>query len=148
MKTISLDEFPLKWRWTSKEYCQLTDTELDQIACIAPVDAMLLWNEAINFDSEDSDFSPCDRKFSDIVSTDTTDNVTVSAWLSRHVPKCTVFVSWQPEIAVVTNSKLFKERWSEFCYPSSDDVSVWPEDRSWVLHYWHEEIFWYGKRKV
>ena len=43
--------------------------------------------------------------------------------------------------AIVVDKQLFLTHWDDFCYPSSDDVFMWPNDLSWVLFYSHEEVF-------
>jgi len=37
--------------------------------------------------------------------------------------------------------------WDDFCYPGSDDVAISPEDDSWLLFYFHEEMFEFGQRR-
>jgi hypothetical protein len=145
MQTISLEEFPLRWRWTEEEYCLLSDDELSQIAPLAPKPAKDVWETSLKFSSASSDFSPNTDLFINIESVSASDYDTVKRWLSERVLSSEIIVSWQPDLAVLTNTDLFIKYWSEFCYPSSDDVSIWPLDKSWVLHYWHEEVFWYGK---
>lgn len=145
MQTISLEKFPLRWRWTEKEYCLLPENELAQIAPLAPQPAKDAWEASLRFALESSDFSPNIDLFIGIERVAATDHGAVKRWLSERVFSCEIIVSWQPDLAVLTNTDLFIKYWSEFCYPSSDDVSVWPLDKTWVLHYWHEEVFWYGK---
>jgi hypothetical protein len=36
---------------------------------------------------------------------------------------------------------LFVGRWDDFCFPSSDDVTVYPADERWLLEYAHREEF-------
>lgn len=145
MQTISIDDFPLKWRWTEEQYRLLSKDELSQITPLAPQSAKYVWETSMIFASGKSDFSPSNKLFTDIASIDATDESTVKKWLADKIPKCEVIVSWQPDIAVLTNTELFIQYWDDFCYGASDDVSVWPKDKSWVIHYWHEEVFWYGK---
>jgi hypothetical protein len=59
-----------------------------------------------------------------------------------------ILVSWTPQVAVATLWGTFAAFWDDFCYPSSDDVTVWPEDGSWVLSYDHEELFEFRRTAV
>jgi len=145
VQTTSIDKFRLKWRWTEEEYCLLSEDELFQIIPLALESAKEVWETSLTFVSDKSDFSPCDELFTDINSIEATNKNAVREWLSDKVPKCEVIVSWQPDTAVLTNTELFIQYWDDFCYGASDDVSIWPKDKSWVIHYWHEEVFWHGK---
>ncbi|WP_039850188.1 hypothetical protein [Grimontia indica] len=145
MQTASIDKFPLKWRWTEEEYCLLSQDELAQITPLSQESAKEVWETSLKFASDKNDFSPNNELFTDISSIEAIDQNKVREWLANRLPKCDIIVSWQPDTAVLTNTDLFIQYWDDFCYGASDDVSVWPKDKSWVLHYWHEEVFWHGK---
>lgn len=50
-----------------------------------------------------------------------------------------VILSWSAESALVTRWDTFVQHWDAFCYPSSDDVTVWPLSGEWTLCYHHDE---------
>lgn len=104
-----------------------------------------MWEASLKLASGTSDFSPNQNVFKDIERIDANDDEKVSVWLSKRLPHTDIIVSWQPDLAVLTNTQLFIKYWSSFCYPASDDTSIMPIDRSWVVHYWHEEVIWFGK---
>lgn len=52
-----------------------------------------------------------------------------------------VIVSWDPFDALETSWKTFRTYWDDFCYPSSDDVTICPLDERWMLCYHHEGRF-------
>jgi len=58
-----------------------------------------------------------------------------------------VFLSWDPNVALRTPWGIFRDYWDDFCYPASDDLTITPADDSWLLFYFHEEMFEFGKRK-
>lgn len=70
-----------------------------------------------------------------------TKNNGVSEYLSRIVIESRILVSWSPDCAVVTTPYIFIKYWNDFCYPSSDDVSIWPENNAWFLRFFHYEEF-------
>lgn len=73
----------------------------------------------------------------------------VTAWLTERIPSRTpVVVSWDAAHAILTDSELFISHWDDFCYPSSDDVSVMPLDGSWVLHFWHWQQFLHARQRT
>ncbi len=148
MQSTSLDKFPLKWRWTVKEYCILSDNELKQITPLAPSSAKVVWEKSLTFIDKSKDFSANPELFQVISTIDSKDIEKASNWLKKYLVGSKVIVSWQPDTAVLTNTELFIRNWDEFCYPASDDVTIYPEDESWVLHYWHEEEFCYARKIV
>jgi len=56
-----------------------------------------------------------------------------------------IVVCWSAQTAVLTDWATFCAYWEELCYPSSDDVTVWPRDEAWVLCYDHWEMFRFGR---
>lgn len=145
MQTTNIENSPLKWRWTEKEYCQLSDSELSKIIPLAPRSAKEVWEKSLTFASKESNFSPNNILFTDITQIETKYENKVRQWLKDRMPNGEIIISWQPDLAVLTETELFIKNWDHFCYPNSDDVSIWPKDESYIIHYWHEEIFWYGR---
>ncbi len=148
MQSTSLDKFPLKWRWTEKEYCILSKEDLNQITPLAPTSAKSVWEKSLTFIDRREQFSANSELFQVISTFNSKDIEKASDWLKKHLPNSKIIVSWQPGTAVLTNTELFIRNWDEFCYPASDDVTIYPEDESWVLHYWHEEEFCYARKIV
>jgi hypothetical protein len=58
-----------------------------------------------------------------------------------------VIVSWRESDAVLMPWLVFAQHWAAFCYPSSDDVAVWPAGEGWVLAYHHAEFFCWRERQ-
>jgi len=85
------------------------------------------------------------------IATQRTDNIPPSegrTWLLNQQPaEAPVVVSWQAELGVRTTWYIFADYWEAFCYPSSDDVTVWPEGKDWVLAYYHYELFEFAKSR-
>ena len=147
LHTTSLENFPLIWRWTDPKYIVLTEEELSQIQPLDKASAKIVWKQSLEFASNKNDFSPNEKIFNRVEGIDSQNYEVASSWLKEKIPDVEIIVTWQPEFAVITNSNLFIKYWDDFCYPASDDVSIWPENESWILHYWHEEKFWYGIKR-
>lgn len=143
-----LEDFSLKWRWTDPKYCLIPADDLNQILPLTTDSAKLIWSESLDFTSDArDDAAPNERFFKNIESIENTNQDIVTKWLRKRIAITEIIVSWQPDTAVITNSDIFLRYWEEFCYPGSDDISIWPEDKSWVLNYWHEEMFFFGVAK-
>ena len=52
-----------------------------------------------------------------------------------------VMASWSEDEAVYLPWAVFTRYWPSFCYPSSDDVTVWPSDEQWGLSFSHSGMF-------
>ncbi len=56
-----------------------------------------------------------------------------------------VIVSWDRDTALATNWGFFVARWDDFCYPASDDVTIWSLADDWTLSYRHYEVFQFSR---
>ncbi len=79
------------------------------------------------------------------IDTEDLDIKVVADWLKTELPNLgEIVVSWHPSTAVMTTMSLFYEYWDDFCYPSSDDVTIAPFSLEWVLSYHHWQQFTWG----
>jgi hypothetical protein len=71
----------------------------------------------------------------------------VRRWLTERniTSESTVVVQWNRDLAVETKWSVFCTYWDSFCYPSSDDVDVFPVLRGWLLQYHHWEEFEFSR---
>ena len=143
----SLSNFPLAWRWTDEKYCLLPAEELAQIIPLGAEPAKHAWEKSLSFADKNSEFSANPSLFVSIEKISSENEEFVREWLAQRMTVGNITVSWQPESAVTTNTEIFIKYWNEFCYPSSDDVTIWPDNESWVVHFWHEEAFCFGRSK-
>jgi len=73
---------------------------------------------------------------------DAHDENLVSEWLRECVSDAEmVIASWSEAEALYLPWSVFRKYWSSFCYPSSDDVTVWPPDEQWGLSFAHSGKF-------
>lgn len=81
------------------------------------------------------------------IKTDIDSKIVITNWLvqqMKDVSDQNIIASWDKEIAVLVPKNTFIEYWDDFCYPSSDDVSITPLGGSWMLYYFHEQEFQFG----
>lgn len=50
-----------------------------------------------------------------------------------------IIISWEKKLALKTTKKIFIKYWTDFLYPSSDDVTIISERTNWILFYNHCE---------
>jgi hypothetical protein len=128
---MTIQEFPLAWRWTQSEHAVLPPDVLERIRPLSSAESAQV-HESSNFPRS----SAADSR-------STEDATGVRTWLRRVQPdlQARVFVSWSENLAVETNWDIFIEYWDDFCYPSSDDVTIVPIAGGWRLIYHHYEQF-------
>lgn len=136
---MRIQEFPLAWRWTDSRYAVLPEAVLLQLQPLRPQEAQSAFERTQSF-QQDSGIAH---------SADVSDKEGC-AWLrARHSGLSEIVtVSWSSDCALRTSWQIFIEHWSDFCYPSSDDVTVWPDSERWVLFYHHYQQFEFFQRPV
>ena len=74
----------------------------------------------------------------------------VAEWLSTLSARSSAWtvLNWSQEVAVLVPWAVFAEHWSDFCYPSSDDVHIWQPGHDWTLLYEHHESFQYFRHRA
>jgi hypothetical protein len=136
-----LDDFPLLWRWTSPSHAQLPVEVLREIQALTAAAASAVAPEAA---SRCAAHATAD--WSTVITAEAEREDPVRDRL-RALPidlEPQVLVSWDARAAVVTRWRVFVDYWTDFCYPSSDDVTVWAPGESWTLCYRHFETFEFG----
>lgn len=147
MQVIPMDKFKLKWRWMDENYRLFPEEVLSRIFPLDGPSSKKVWEKSLTFIDKGTEFSPNSELFDSIETIDTTESSEVVNWLMSKMPSGEIVISWQPDTAVKTTTSIFIKYWDEFCYPSCDDVSIWSESESWVIHFWHYEKACYGKAK-
>jgi len=138
-------QFPLAWRWTQANHAVLPDSVLTQLE---PVDA----GEASDVDARHRSSLAGQHLRGDMfrcilhgdVSGGAASEFLTALGIADATPVC---LSWDGATALRTTWTIFRKYWDDFCYPASDDVSIAPEDESWLLLYFHGEQFEFGIKK-
>jgi hypothetical protein len=125
--------FPLLWRWTQPSHAVLP---VDVLQALQPLTTTQI--EA---------FGPSTTKSfgSAVVQHRATENTDETGrWLAslplRGVREIAV---WNKDTALALPWQTFVSYWSDFCYPSSDDVDIFVEGGPLVLKWRHDETFEY-----
>lgn len=144
---MDISQFSLAWRWTDKKYAVLPTEVLAQITPLVLAQARAFFDESLTLTGSDG-LNPAFFNLTQ-VPTEHLDSSQITTWLLEHHPdtQTQVYLSWLPDTAVLTSWGIFATYWSEFCYPTSDDLIVLPTDRRWALLYHHSERMQYGVRR-
>ena len=139
VKAQTIQEFPLIWRWTSRSHPVFPAAVLSQLQPLGLPEAQLAHERLLRFQRG------AGLKHSAEVSEEEG-----LIWLrERHTGLSDIVtVSWDPKCALRTSWVIFTEYWGDFCYPSSDDVTIWPDSEQWALHFHHWEEFEFVRNPV
>ncbi|MCX7004477.1 MAG: hypothetical protein NTV22_14565 [bacterium] len=140
----SLDEFPLRWRWTQSSHALFPEHELKLLIPLTSATAVRVCQLSAAL---------CGRNglhtevLVNIVESDARQEEPARAWLAAlPVSRDTqVIVSWDRATALMLPWWLFVCRWDDFCYPAADDVTVLPINGGWLLVYFHFELLQWGR---
>lgn len=135
---MRIDGFPLAWRWTDDAHAKLPESVLAEIEPVDPVRAKELYRSGVSVSR-----SPAEGEASVFASDE---EEATRRWLQRLPisPSARVTIVWSEQLGVSLPWETFGDFWSDFCYPSSDDLFVFREDGSCALSYDHSEVFRYS----
>jgi hypothetical protein len=134
----SINTFPLLWRWNQISHAILLDEEIKLIEPLVENKSNELLNLVAFLKEKNYQNEPY------LINTEGSNDNVITLLNNLSLKNELVFVSWEKYTAVRMPLSLFIHRWSDFCYPSSDDVSILPISGNWLLEYWHYERFtWY-----
>ena len=130
--------FPLAWRWTQPSHNVLPPEVMAQIVPLQRVTS----SHGATARGGLGQLNDVRTGSADVSSEEG------SKWLRLLpvAPADEVIVRWDASTALRTTWQVFTEYWDDFCYPSSDDVDVFPTSGEWLLRYHHWEQFEWGRR--
>ena len=139
-----IHKFPLAWRWTNPKYTVFPGFILNQLI---PLDK----NAASEIDSKVRVFFNGPKLKRNLLHSWQRHDAEnpCSSFLEGLAIRgdSSIFLSWDIYTALKTNWSVFKNHWNDFCYPASDDLAIYAVDGSWLLAYFHYEIFEFGEIK-
>ena len=133
-----LDGFPLLWRWTKPSHAMLPSSVLATIRPLIAATAAELASEAT---ARCAERQVAEWELAISAEGDAAAQARERLEALGIDPDARIVVSWSRDMAVVTLWRTFTAHWEDFCYPSSDDVSVWAPGAEWTLCYRHFEVF-------
>jgi len=142
---IPISNFALKWRFTEEEYNQLPQLHLDQLKPLDQEASKFLW-DFIAATRLHSDFPFKSNFFKNIdeIKIFEGNERDIKKWLfQRRIPfDRMVFLSYQPDTAMIVPWKLLVKYFDDFYY--SDDLTVFDQSLSWALLFFHEDEIYFG----
>jgi len=134
----SAKTFELAWRWTNPSHKVLSPEVMAQIVPVEGASAPtgLTVRDQLNR-----------TQLTDIWSMSTCDIDGARQWLRGLPvdPTERIIIDRGLRSAVQTTWEIFTRFWDDFCYPSSDDVEIFPPSGEWILLLHHWELFEWGR---
>jgi hypothetical protein len=128
-----IKSFPLFWRWDQNSDSDLSEKELTLIEPLPQSKAFELHERLMLERKKLPELSP------DLISSESPE---VNEWLNKSLlDDKLIFLSWDDSTAIRIPSSLFVLRNDDFCYPSSDDVFIYPESEKYLMQFHHSEVF-------
>jgi hypothetical protein len=125
--------FPLIWRWTQESHAVLPADVLKALRVVSSVQIELL-----------RDFASSRLGAHKVQHRATLNAAETNRWLADlHPLGGRVIVVWNSKTALSLPWESFVTYWSDFCYPSSDDVDIFGEGGSRFLRWRHDATFEY-----
>lgn len=154
------DDFELWWRWANPNRVLLPESALAHIRPLAEERAQEIWQTECVYITELRRYA-FNTTLDPITSSSLFDRIrhidlsiekidAVQQHLTTFEPQedQMVIVMWEPTIAVAVPWHIFCTYFWDFCYPVTDDVSVWPISELWGLQYHHKDQLILGRTRL
>ncbi|WP_162628178.1 hypothetical protein [Arcticibacterium luteifluviistationis] len=138
-----MSEFELGWRWAKTHSPDISKLEIEQILPVSDIESRRL-NKVIQYFENDSNLR---GKYTE------SDWMRASSESDEKIEKFRknldailekweegVIITWNRHITLKTSKEIFLKYWTDFLYPSSDDVTIISEKTNWVMFYHHIEV--------
>lgn len=147
---IPMDKFRLKWRFTEAKYDKLPEIHLEQLKPLNEKASNFVWD--FISDSGLHNHTPFKEGFFKTIDKAKilkSNEKEIKKWLyQRGIPfEKEVFLSWQPDDAMIVPWKLLIKYFDSFYYGSSDDLTIIDQSLNWSILFYHEDEIYFGTNK-
>jgi len=144
---IPMTNFPLKWRFTEEKYDKLPMSHLNQLKPLDANASKFLWDYISDTRLHDQvPFKKGFFKSIDKAKILEGNEKEIKKWLYQRGIEFDkeVYLSWQPNEALIVPWKLLIKYFDVFYYPVSDDLTVIDQSLVWALLFYHEDEIYFG----
>lgn len=137
---IPITEFELNWRWDKTHNSTITPIEIEQIQPVSKTESRRL-NKVIDY-FESIDNLRRQYKETDWISANSESDIKIEEFRNRLISLLKpwnedVIVTWNRTTTLRTTKEIFIKYWDNFCYTSSDDVTIISEETNWIMFFSH-----------
>jgi hypothetical protein len=148
-EVIPFEDFELSWRWDNIHNSDISLEEKGQIKPLTIQESKLI-NKVIEYFESESNlhntFEPTDWIRASSETKDSIDKFANDFQQLTQDYNENLFISWNRSTCIYTSKEIFIKFWDDFCYPSSDDITIISELTNWVYFYNHIEVGRFWKR--
>ncbi|MBU2930263.1 DUF2947 family protein [Winogradskyella psychrotolerans] len=140
---VPLNEFELGWRFEKTHSPDISESEKKQILPVSEMESKRL-NKVIDYFEQEYNlrekFTQTDWISANAESDEKIERfrnqleLTLEKWDEK------IIITWHRNITLKTTKEIFIKYWTDFLYPSSDDVTLISEKTNWVMFYRHFEV--------
>ncbi|QIG88657.1 DUF2947 family protein [Chryseobacterium sp. POL2] len=140
---IPFEDFDLGWRFSKSHNSDISDEELKQILPLSETESKRL-NKVIDFYEIESN-RILNYQQTDWFRSSQENDEKIENFRNNLAQKLSKFdedliISWNRKTTLKTNKTIFLKYWTDFLYPSSDDVTIISEKTNWILFFSHYEV--------
>ena len=142
-EVIFLKEFELGWRWEKTHNSNISEIEKQQIQPVSKTESKRLYKIVKYFETEQN----LVEKYSqtDWISASAENEIKIQRFRNQLETILEswneeIIISWHRNITLKTTKEIFLKYWTDFLYPSSDDVTIISEKTNWIIFYRHFEV--------
>lgn len=140
---IPLEEFELAWRWEKSHCPDMSEIEKEQIQPVSEMESKRL-NKVIDYFESEHNLSK-EYIQTDWISANSESDEKISQFqnqLETILAKWDddIIITWHRRVTLKTSKDVFLKYWTDFLYPSSDDVTLISEKANWVMFYRNIEV--------
>ena len=152
MNYIDIKKFKMGWRFTDENYNLLPSGDLLKIKPIIESDSEIIWRKYVSQNhrhlmllGED------DIRYETVLRLNWEDEKSGKKILSDiqgiDYSQAIIFM-WSPKNSVETIWGLVVNYWTDFFYPSDDNIVILFKEKKLKMHYCEENLFIYNTRKI
>jgi predicted ATP-grasp superfamily ATP-dependent carboligase len=142
-EVIPLEKFELGWRFDIFHNSGVSDNEKSEILALSETESKRL-NKIIDYyEIESNRFEKYFETDWFSANSESEDKIAkVRTQVENYLKPFDedLIISWKRKITLKTSKKIFLKYWTDFLYPSSDDVTIISEKANWILFYRHFEV--------
>jgi hypothetical protein len=148
---IPLENFKLNWRWDFVHNPTILSVEKEQIETFSEIESKRI-NKIIDYFESESNLRKSFES-SDWFTANSETELSKKKFSDNFRQRTqnyneNLFISWNRTTCVYTTKEIFIKYWDDFCYPSSDDITIISELTNWVYFYNHIGVGIFWKRKT
>lgn len=138
-----MNDFELGWRFDKIHNSDITDNDKKEILALSQNESKRL-NKTIDYYEIESNrigkYIETDWFYADSENEEKMERFRNQLKTKLNLFDEDLIISWERKVTLKTTKEIFLKYWSDFLYPSSDNVTIISEKTNWILFYRHFEV--------